>query len=148
MIERLLPMEIPIFAVALFDGQPISIACGFHYAQKFTGYLLTYDEAQSKHSPAKLLIKLLMTEMINKGVTEFDFGRGSAEYKLRFTNCIRENHAALVYSDRFLSVLATIDQTRHQLTDTIKTKIKENHNFQPMVQTYKRISRKIRRLRF
>jgi CelD/BcsL family acetyltransferase involved in cellulose biosynthesis len=144
MSERLLPAGIPVFSVALFNGQPIAIQYGFHYQNKFTGYLLTYDLAETKTSPGRLMIKLIMTEMIRRGITEFDFGRGGDEYKMRFTNCIRENQAVTVYADLVLSILATVSHAKDSVTESVKQSIKSKSSFKPVIERYLQLKRLIK----
>jgi len=144
MTERLLPSGIPVFTVALFNDRPIAIQYGFHYADKFTGYLLTYDESESKTSPGRLMIKLIMTEMIRRGITEFDFGRGGDEYKMRFTNCVRQNQAVTVYADLVLAMLATVSHAKDSVTESVKQSIKSRSSFKPVVDRYHRLKRLIK----
>ena len=144
MTEQLLPSGIPVFAVALFNGKPISVQYGFHYANKFTGYLLTYDESESKNSPGRLMIKLIMTAMIRRGISEFDFGRGGDEYKMRFTNCVRQNQMMTVYADRVLAILATVAHAKQSLTATLKHSVKSNSKLKPVVERYHRLRRLIK----
>lgn len=144
MTERLLPSGIPVFTVALFNDKPVAVQYGFHYAGKFTGYLLTYDESESKNSPGRLMIKLIMTEMIRRGISEFDFGRGGDEYKMRFTNCVRQNQIVTVYSDRILAVLATLSRAKYSLKESLKHTVKSNSSFKPIVDRYHKLKRLIK----
>ncbi|HZS47775.1 MAG TPA: GNAT family N-acetyltransferase [Blastocatellia bacterium] len=124
--QRLLADEIPVFSVALFNGRPIAAQYGFYYAGKFTGYLLTHDAEEAKNSPGKLVVKLIMAEMIERGITEFDFGRGAGEYKMRFANAVRENKAVMAYNDKTLSLFATISHTSDKITRKAKDFVKSN----------------------
>lgn len=145
MTQTLMPMGIPVFTVALFNDQPIAIQYGFHYAGKFTGYLLTHDSAESKNCPGRIMVKLIMEEMIGRGVTEFDFGRGAEEYKLRYTNCIRQNVAITAYNDPILAVLGTFSNAKHDLLERLRMSAKTNDSLKPLVTTFKRFSRLMHR---
>jgi CelD/BcsL family acetyltransferase involved in cellulose biosynthesis len=111
---------------------------------KFTGYLLTYDDSESKNSPGRLMIKLIMTEMIRRGISEFDFGRGGDEYKMRFTNSMRQNQSVTVYADRVLALLASLDHTKESVKGRVKHSVKSNPTLKPVVAQYHRLKRLIK----
>jgi CelD/BcsL family acetyltransferase involved in cellulose biosynthesis len=138
MTARLLPEAIPVFSVALFNGRPISTQYGFYYADKFTGYLLTHDPIEAKNSPGRLMLKLIMAEMIERGITEFDFGRGAGEYKLRFANGARQNRAVMVYNDKILSLLATLSYASQKVIRKAKDVVKSNGLTRRILERYAR----------
>jgi CelD/BcsL family acetyltransferase involved in cellulose biosynthesis len=84
------------------------------------------------------MLKLIMAEMIERGITEFDFGRGAGEYKLRFANGARENRAVMVYNDKILSLLATLSHASQKIIRKAKDIVKSNGLTRRIVERYAR----------
>lgn len=63
------------------DGKDIAAHYGFKKDRRFYCYLGGYDPEFEKFSPGKLLLAEAIYEAIGEGDVEFDFLRGSEEYK-------------------------------------------------------------------
>jgi CelD/BcsL family acetyltransferase involved in cellulose biosynthesis len=85
LIEQWLPHGRAVLARLSLDGEPVAVLYGFVTGQKFDFYQsgVRRDTAGPLRSPGNLAHLLLMRALTERGVTAYDFLRGSASYKLR-----------------------------------------------------------------
>ena len=91
LIQEWLPSGRAILARLSVAGVPVAVLYGFVNGLKFDLYQLGVrrEPASLVHSPGILANLLLMRALTERGVTAYDFLRGSASYKLRLAT--REN---------------------------------------------------------
>jgi CelD/BcsL family acetyltransferase involved in cellulose biosynthesis len=91
LIREWLPNGRAILARLSITGAPVAVLYGFVNGLKFDLYQLGVrrEPASLVHSPGILANLLLMRALTERGVTAYDFLRGSASYKLRLAT--REN---------------------------------------------------------
>ena len=76
------------------SGKPISVLYGYKDKNKFYAYLSGLDPAYYRFSAGNLVFFKVMSHCIEEGLKEFDFLRGSEEYKERWSANIRYNYQA------------------------------------------------------
>jgi CelD/BcsL family acetyltransferase involved in cellulose biosynthesis len=79
-------------AVLELNGQYIAYRFGFQYAKKYWDYNTAFDYEFANCTPGKLLATYLIEECFNQNMKEFDFLRGSSNFKSGWTNLIRHNY--------------------------------------------------------
>jgi CelD/BcsL family acetyltransferase involved in cellulose biosynthesis len=96
LIQEWLPTGRAILARLSVDGSPVAVLYGFLHGLKFDLYQLGVrrERASLVHSPGILANLLLMRTLAERGVTAYDFLRGSASYKLRLAT--RQNKLVAV----------------------------------------------------
>lgn len=77
-------------AVVLLDDIPLALHFGFVYRGRFVWYKPTFNIEYEKHSPGEVLIKYLFEEVLQAGLSEFDFTIGDESFKYRFANYTRQ----------------------------------------------------------
>jgi CelD/BcsL family acetyltransferase involved in cellulose biosynthesis len=97
LIQEWLPSGRAILARLSIAGAPVAVLYGFVNGLKFDLYQLGVrrEPASLVHSPGILANLLLMRALTERGVTAYDFLRGSASYKLRLAT--RENQLVGVH---------------------------------------------------
>ena len=85
LLDAWLPSGRAILARLLLDAEPIAVLYGFVTGSKFDFYQsgIQIDPAGPFRSPGTLAHLLLMRALSERGVTTYDFLRGSSEYKKR-----------------------------------------------------------------
>jgi CelD/BcsL family acetyltransferase involved in cellulose biosynthesis len=91
-----LPSGRAILARLFLDSEPIAVLYGFVTGSKFDFYQsgIQIDPAGPLRSPGTLAHLLLMKALSERGVTTYDFLRGSSEYKKRLAT--GENQLATI----------------------------------------------------
>lgn len=74
------------------EGRLIAAHFGFVDLKTFYYYVPTYDEAYALYGPGQYLLWKLIRLANEKGLAEFDFLRGSENYKFNWTNKINTNY--------------------------------------------------------
>ena len=92
LIQEWLPNGRAILARLSISGEPVAVLYGFVNGLKFDLYQLGVrrERASQVHSPGILANLLLMRALTERGVTAYDFLRGSASYKLRLATRQRQ----------------------------------------------------------
>lgn len=93
------------------DNKIIAAHFGFMDAEKFYYYVPTYCEKYSTYGPGQYLLLELISLAETEQRVEFDFLRGSEEYKFSWTNKINTNYTVLGVlneSSRFKKLLVNL----------------------------------------
>ena len=72
------------------QGKDVAALYTFKYNNKLFYYQGGWDPEWSKDRVGSILTNLVIEDAINKGYSEYDFLRGSEDYKTRLTNKKRE----------------------------------------------------------
>ena len=98
------------------DDKPIAIALGFLSHNSFLGFCHSIDIHYRKYSPGRILLKFLMENYIDEGLSTIDMLRGAEQYKKRFTNSVTINCNMFITKSRVLYLLAWFHgQIRHHI---------------------------------
>jgi CelD/BcsL family acetyltransferase involved in cellulose biosynthesis len=84
-----------LFLMSL-NGKPVTAAYGFKYQRKFYGYISGFDPTYYRYDVGNLLTAQMISQFIKEGFVEFDFMRGSEEYKYRWNTKSRWNYQAII----------------------------------------------------
>jgi len=87
--EILKDPDLTVLSRASFSEDNITLAFGLGYLDSNKRYWLSmsvYNAKYNKVSPGKVMLYDLITESFNRGISHFDFGRGSEPYKSWFSN--------------------------------------------------------------
>lgn len=90
-----------LFLISL-NGNPAAAAYGFKYQHRFYGYISGFDPAYYRYDVGNLLMAQMINQSIQEGFVEFDFGRGSEEYKRRWNTMSRWNYQAVLTKKGFI----------------------------------------------
>jgi CelD/BcsL family acetyltransferase involved in cellulose biosynthesis len=89
LLRRLAKEQSPDFGGVLstlrVNGNIIAVHYGMRCRNVLHSWFPAYDRAMSKHSPGLTQIYRLCMAMPEQGVTRFDFGKGSEEYKVNLS---------------------------------------------------------------
>jgi CelD/BcsL family acetyltransferase involved in cellulose biosynthesis len=77
-----------LYLLKVFD-HPVAAHYGFKYRSKFYSYLTGFDPRYSKYGVGSLLAANIIARCIQDGLVEFDFLRGTEEYKERWNTTAR-----------------------------------------------------------
>lgn len=83
------------FSYISHEDKMIAAHFGFMDAETFFYYVPTYDETYSTYGPGQFLLLELINKAESEGRAEFDFLRGSEEYKFSWTNKINTNYTII-----------------------------------------------------
>ena len=85
-------------AVLELDDAVMCILICFEAGGRAHVYTNTYDYSFTKYSPGLVLFKLNIDDNIQRGVQEYNFGRGQEDYKLKFTDNLDQTNKVVFYS--------------------------------------------------
>ena len=85
------------------DRRLLSYYIAFNHNNRYYLYSTAYDPEFKKYSPGILLLKYGIQRSFDKGYVEFDFGRGEEQFKLNWSNNIREINKVLLFHSKWLS---------------------------------------------
>ena len=86
LLRNTIPLGLSHFSEIRIDDLPISWELGFRYRKCAYSYMPAYVKKYAKCSPGKVHLSFLLEESFEKGIREFDFMRGSEEYKGKWTD--------------------------------------------------------------
>jgi len=89
------------------SGIPAAVLYGFRYNSKFYYYLSGYHPRFSRYGVGSLLTQHVVNVCIKEGLKEFDFLRGSEDYKNRWNTSSRWNLQLVLTRKGFLPLLRT-----------------------------------------
>jgi CelD/BcsL family acetyltransferase involved in cellulose biosynthesis len=72
-------------------GRAIAAAYCFHYGDTVSYFMTGYDQAWAHYSPGAAITTHAIRSAIEEGAREFDFLRGTEEYKSRWTDAVRRD---------------------------------------------------------
>jgi CelD/BcsL family acetyltransferase involved in cellulose biosynthesis len=98
-----------------FDDIPVSSIYSYEYNGKLYAYLCGFDTKYSEYRPGYLVFKKAIEYAINKGLKEFDFLRGSEEYKNRWKAKVRNNYEYRIIKNGIKTKLYEYLKTRYNL---------------------------------
>jgi CelD/BcsL family acetyltransferase involved in cellulose biosynthesis len=93
--------------VALLElkNQLIAFQFGFRCRKKLWDYAKAYDRSFSRFAPGTLLLLGLLDYCFERGYREYDFLRGSEEYKLLWSVGCHRRSRIIIWNDRLRSLL-------------------------------------------
>jgi len=91
-----------LYLLKVFD-HPVAAHYGFKYRSKFYSYVTGFDPRYSKYGVGSLLAANIIANCIQDGLVEFDFLRGTEEYKERWNTTSRWNQRVVIPRKNFLS---------------------------------------------
>lgn len=77
-------------------GRVIAYMIGFEEAGRYHAWNMAFDPAAAEYYPSRLLIHEILADCHARGVREFDFMRGEADYKLKWTSRFRPRQKLVV----------------------------------------------------
>jgi CelD/BcsL family acetyltransferase involved in cellulose biosynthesis len=78
------------------SGTPVAVEYGFKYKSKYYAYLAGYDPDYSKYSVGNMLFVRIVNKLIQEGITQYDFLRGSEQYKDYWNALPKWNYQAIL----------------------------------------------------
>ncbi|MEA3254493.1 MAG: GNAT family N-acetyltransferase [Candidatus Altiarchaeota archaeon] len=106
-LKSMLPKKWVTFSTLKFDDKVIAFLFGFSYDNTYSEYIVSFDINYAKRSPGMIAFKYNIEDTLNRGVSEYDLGRGNTPYKSRFTDRVRKNFKIGVYQNYFIYILDT-----------------------------------------
>jgi len=83
------------------DGEPAAVLYGYIFKNKYLMYSTGINAVYGNYSVGQILVGSYLDYLAASGIDEFDFLRGSEEYKFRWTNTVRRNLCVTVYGKGF-----------------------------------------------
>ncbi len=80
------------FKFLLQDGKPIAFLYGFLSGDRFYDYQTGYNPEYSDSRPGFLILAMAIQDLITSGIKRFDFLRGYENYKLYWTDKVRNTY--------------------------------------------------------
>ena len=96
------------FATLKWNDISLGYHYGFEFNNKFCLYKPTFNVEYAKQAPGKVMLKFLIEDAVDRGLTEFDFTVGEEPYKYRFSNLVRTNTRFHAFRSRFDGLLALL----------------------------------------
>jgi len=82
--------------VLRLSGKPVAAEYGFKYNSRYYAYLAGYDPDYSKFSVGNMLFIYIINSLIQQRIVQYDFLRGSEQYKSYWNAISRWNYQALL----------------------------------------------------
>jgi len=103
--------------VALLElkSQLIAFQFGFRSGKKLWDYTKAYDRSFSRFAPGTLLLLGLLDYCFERGYREYDFLRGSEEYKLLWSVGCHRRCRIIIWNDRLRSLLQAYAYLRFRI---------------------------------
>ena len=112
--------SLKLYFMKINDDFASAMYC-FEYNNKLLFYQVGYDPKWLKVSALKILIFNVIEDSINRKLVEFDFGRGTENYKFEWTDTVRETQDILIFRTKFLQRLYVAQETCYKWAkNTIK----------------------------
>jgi CelD/BcsL family acetyltransferase involved in cellulose biosynthesis len=83
--------------VMKLSGTPVAAEYGFKYKSKYYAYIAGYDPNYSKYSVGNMLFVYIISKLIQEGLTQYDFLRGSEHYKDYWNALPNWNYQAILH---------------------------------------------------
>jgi CelD/BcsL family acetyltransferase involved in cellulose biosynthesis len=96
-IGKLLPSGIARVYLLTFDGVTVAFRYAFVYHRKYYSFQTGFDSQMEKYRPGSVSLQLVLKQLIEQGVIEFDHLRGEHSYKKRFADKQRRTKTTFVY---------------------------------------------------
>jgi CelD/BcsL family acetyltransferase involved in cellulose biosynthesis len=80
------------------DGHPAAYSFDIIYKDVIIGLKASFDQGFAKFSPGKLILYHLINLAFEKRITEVDFGGQAEEYKMQWTDRIREHRNVTIFN--------------------------------------------------
>lgn len=74
------------YSILYIQEKPVSFTMGFKHRRVYYHWLIGFDPNYEKFSPNKIHHMLLIQRLMKENITEFNFMRGEADYKYKWTN--------------------------------------------------------------
>ncbi|HID55442.1 TPA: GNAT family N-acetyltransferase [Candidatus Poribacteria bacterium] len=81
-----------------FDGRPVAFEYKLAYNGTVYGLRIGYDEEFRRYSPGLILRSFMLQKAFEDGMREFDMAGHNEDYKMRWTNHIREHIDLTIYN--------------------------------------------------
>jgi CelD/BcsL family acetyltransferase involved in cellulose biosynthesis len=82
--------------VLKLSGKPVAAEYGFKYKSKYYAYLAGYDPDYSRYSVGNMLFVQIVSRLVQEGITQYDFLRGSEQYKDYWNALSKWNYEAIL----------------------------------------------------
>jgi CelD/BcsL family acetyltransferase involved in cellulose biosynthesis len=105
-VRRMAATDWVWFKVLGNDERVISVLYGFAFGKKVDYYQIGFDTEWEQHSPGTVLMLNVIKEAFSKNYEEFDFLRGSEQYKSHWTKQTRALFIANIYNKTLRGILS------------------------------------------
>ncbi len=85
LIECFCQKQMLDYSILYIQKKPVSFTMGFKYRRVYYHWLIGFDPEYERLSPNKIHHMLLMQRLMKENITEFNFMRGEADYKYKWT---------------------------------------------------------------
>jgi CelD/BcsL family acetyltransferase involved in cellulose biosynthesis len=113
LIQRLGATGSLLGSVLFLDGQPAAHSLELQHGTRTFGLKSSFDVALARSSPGRLLMLQVLDTCFASGCREYDFLGKDEDYKLEWTDTVRQHMTLRVYNDSISSqALAMVDRLR------------------------------------
>lgn len=78
------------------SGKPVAVEYGFKYRSEYYAYMAGFDPDYSQYNVGNMLFVDIITQLIQEGLTNYDFLRGAEPYKDYWTEMSKCNYQAIL----------------------------------------------------
>ncbi len=98
------------YSLLVLNGRAISFTLGFVYDNRYYHWLIGFDPACASLSPNKCHHAFLIKALLGRGISEFNFMRGEADYKYRWSGQTRALYETRIWNPqtRYSTLLKTL----------------------------------------
>lgn len=73
------------------DGRPAAMELGYVVGDRYVGHKLTFDAELRKYGPGQMLVHEIAVTSLDRGLSEYEMGRGDSPYKRHWCNTERRS---------------------------------------------------------
>lgn len=118
-LARFCPSD-TIISLLSFDKKPAAYIIGFLHKKTHYSSQKAYIDGYDYFNPGRLSLICLIDHFREKGITEFDLGRGNDRFKQNFTGKVRQLHDVIISKNKVIRFYIT---TMYRLHTTLYNQI-------------------------
>ena len=104
------------------DGTPTAFQYSYIYANKLYNHSVGFDPAWGKYRVGNVLQFMATEAAIEKKLTEYDFLRGTEEYKYHWTKTVHKSVDIVIWRSNYICALAKIEKLLRRAVNILMPK--------------------------
>ncbi len=101
-IQALIPLgAVRLYHLTLDSTIDLSFFLAFQHKDILYLYTTGFNDNYARRSPGQITLRYIMDYALENNLKKIDFARGDENYKDRYTNSVKQNYLATIYSGKF-----------------------------------------------